>query len=106
MTYDDTTQVTQRHSFALKELSKKQEEVRVVVLAGPLAGDKYEIEDELVIGRAPECHIRIDDALVSRRHARLEQHSALVAELVEWTQKVGELAELAKQTSEEADGES
>jgi len=50
MSRHDPTEVTRRHVFAQKGLSKKQEEARIVVLAGKLAGDKYAIHDQLTLG--------------------------------------------------------
>lgn len=42
------------------------------VFHGHNPGEKYALaEDEIVVGRAPECHIAIDSKSVSRRHARL-----------------------------------
>ncbi len=43
----------------------------VVAMQGPLAGRRWEIQDELIIGREPDCGIQIDDRQVSRHHARL-----------------------------------
>jgi len=74
MSREETTEVTRRHVFALKGLSEKQEEARIVVLAGNLAGDKYAIHGELTFGRGIEAHVKIDDTLVSRMHARIFQH--------------------------------
>ena len=73
MSREETTEVTRRHVFALRSLSKKQEQARIVVLAGKLAGDKYSIDGELTFGRGVEAHVKIDDALVSRMHARIFQ---------------------------------
>ncbi|MBW2223766.1 MAG: hypothetical protein JRF54_06010 [Deltaproteobacteria bacterium] len=58
----DPTEVTRRHVFAQKGLSKKEEQARIVVLAGNLAGDKYAIGAELTLGRG-QCE--------TRRHARV-----------------------------------
>ena len=70
MAYDETTQVTKRH-LALSAAATKQEEVRLVMLAGPFAGDKFDIGQELIIGRASSCRVCINDSLVSRKHARI-----------------------------------
>lgn len=35
--------------------------------------DRVALEDELVIGRSPECDVSIRDVLMSRRHVRLER---------------------------------
>ncbi|TNF63241.1 MAG: FHA domain-containing protein, partial [Deltaproteobacteria bacterium] len=74
MSRHDPTEVTRRHVFAQKGLSEKQEQARIVVLAGKLAGDKYAIEDELTLGRGDQAHVKLDDTLVSRMHARIFQH--------------------------------
>ena len=74
MSREETTEVTRRHVFALKGLSEKQEQARIVVLAGKLAGDKYAIDRELTFGRGVEAHVKIDDTLVSRMHTRIFQH--------------------------------
>jgi signal transduction histidine kinase/CheY-like chemotaxis protein len=74
MSRHDPTEVTRRHVFAQKGLSEKQEQARIVVLAGKLAGDKYAIGDELTLGRGDQAHVKLDDTLVSRMHARIFQH--------------------------------
>lgn len=43
----------------------------VVAIQGPLDGRRWEIQDELIIGRGEDCQIQIDDRQVSRHHARL-----------------------------------
>jgi DNA-binding response OmpR family regulator len=45
---------------------------------GPLNGYRWNITDQLVIGRAEECSITISNQQVSRRHARLTRRSAQV----------------------------
>jgi signal transduction histidine kinase/ActR/RegA family two-component response regulator len=74
MSRHDPTEVTRRHVFAQRALSKKQEEARIVVLAGKLAGDKYAIDDELTLGRGNQADVKLDDTLVSRMHARIFVH--------------------------------
>jgi signal transduction histidine kinase/CheY-like chemotaxis protein len=74
MSRHDPTEVTRRHVFAEKGLSKKQEEARIVVLAGKLAGDKYAINDELTLGRGEQADVKIDDTLVSRMQAHIFKH--------------------------------
>ena len=74
MSRHDPTEVTLRHVFAEKGLSKKQEEARIVVLAGKLAGDKYAINDELTLGRGEQADVKIDDTLVSRMQAHIFKH--------------------------------
>lgn len=43
----------------------------VVAIQGPLDGRRWEIQDELIIGRGEDCQIQIDDRQVSRHHARI-----------------------------------
>ncbi len=43
----------------------------LLLLTGPSAGRRYEVRAEAVIGRSPSCEIPLDDAKVSRRHARV-----------------------------------
>jgi DNA-binding NtrC family response regulator len=42
----------------------------LLFLTGPQAGLRFEIAEEVVMGRSPSCSIALDDAKVSRRHAR------------------------------------
>lgn len=44
---------------------------RLVVLRGPNRGSRFELGTETVIGRATECDVRVLDASISRRHARI-----------------------------------
>jgi two-component system, cell cycle sensor histidine kinase and response regulator CckA len=44
---------------------------RLVVLEGPGRGRKYKIASEAIIGRSSTCNVIIDDAEISRRHARI-----------------------------------
>ena len=37
----------------------------------PFAVAEYRLDDGVVIGRAVECDLAVDDPLVSRRHARV-----------------------------------
>ncbi|TFH32909.1 MAG: response regulator [Myxococcales bacterium] len=74
MSRHDPTEVTRRHVFAQKGLSEKQEQARIVVLAGNLAGDKYAIDAELTFGRGDDANVKINDTLVSRMHARIFKH--------------------------------
>ena len=48
MSRHDPTEVTRQHVFKQKSLSNKEEQARIVVLAGKLAGDKYAIGAELI----------------------------------------------------------
>jgi len=74
MSRHDPTEVTRQHVFKQKGLSNKEEQARIVVLAGKLAGDKYAIEKELTLGRGEKADIQVEDTLVSRVHVRIFQH--------------------------------
>jgi predicted component of type VI protein secretion system len=46
----------------------------LVVLRGPLAGTRFDLNDsELAIGRAPSCQVVIDDASLGWRHCVIQQ---------------------------------
>lgn len=51
--------------------TRKKDFPVVLAIRGPLDGRRWEIQDELIIGRGADCHIQIDDRQVSRHHARL-----------------------------------
>lgn len=55
----------------------------LLVLTGPQAGRRLEVQGEAFIGRSPSCTLALDDARVSRRHVRLvvERGQARVADL-------------------------
>ncbi|MGB5366290.1 MAG: response regulator [Polyangiales bacterium] len=74
MSRHDPTEVTRQHVFKQKGLSNKEEQARIVVLAGKLAGDKYAIGKELTLGRGEKADVQVDDTLVSRVHVRIFQH--------------------------------
>ena len=39
---------------------------------GPLAGQRIELsEDEMILGRSPDCNIQVEDYAVSRKHAKV-----------------------------------
>ena len=44
----------------------------LLLLTGPQAGRRHEVQGEVFIGRSPSCTIALEDAKVSRRHVRLE----------------------------------
>ena len=50
---------------------RQNESPVVVAIQGPLDGRRWEIQDELIIGRGEDCQIQIDDRQVSRHHARI-----------------------------------
>ena len=57
----------------------------LVVTKGPIEGARYPVESEgLTIGRDEECSVILDDANVSRFHARLVFHNAAI-----WVQDAG-----------------
>ena len=37
----------------------------------PQRGRKHRLEDGAIIGRSPDCDLRVEDLLVSREHARV-----------------------------------
>lgn len=43
----------------------------LLLLTGPSAGLRIEVKEEAVVGRSPSCQIALEDAKVSRRHARI-----------------------------------
>lgn len=53
------------------QLKQNKDQPVVVAIHGPLDGRRWEIRDDLLIGRGTECQIHIDDRQVSRHHARL-----------------------------------
>jgi DNA-binding NtrC family response regulator len=55
----------------------------LMLLTGPQAGRRHEVQGEVLIGRSPSCTIVLDDAKVSRRHVRLliEDAQARVTDL-------------------------
>ena len=44
----------------------------LLLLTGPQAGRRHEVQGEIFIGRSPSCTISLEDAKVSRRHVRLQ----------------------------------
>ena len=57
----------------------------LVVTKGPLEGARFPVPtDGLSIGRDPDCNVILDDANVSKYHARLVFHNAAI-----WVQDVG-----------------
>jgi|GEM_PF-1833070 len=57
----------------------------LVATKGPLEGARFPVPtDGLSIGRDPDCTVILDDANVSRYHARLVFHNAAI-----WVQDVG-----------------
>jgi pSer/pThr/pTyr-binding forkhead associated (FHA) protein len=47
----------------------------LVAASGPLAGSRFVIQEQAVIGRSPSCEIAVDDSRASRRHARVEMEA-------------------------------
>ena len=74
MGYDDVEEVTRRHVFSPAQLIEREDQVRVVVLGGSLAGEKYKVENEITFGRGVRATVKIEDTLVSRQHARIFRH--------------------------------
>ena len=50
----------------------------VVVAPVALAGRRYQVNDELTLGRASGCHIAIEDTYVSSVHARVFRRDGAV----------------------------
>ena len=46
---------------------------RLFVLSGPDVGATFDVDQAAVIGRSPECDVRLSDGSIGRRHARLER---------------------------------
>ncbi|MDP1809461.1 MAG: FHA domain-containing protein [Actinomycetota bacterium] len=46
---------------------------KIRVIDGRSAPGSYAIDDSVLLGRAPECDIRLDDVAVSARHARISK---------------------------------
>ena len=44
----------------------------LLLVTGPSAGKRFELQAELTLGRSPSCEIPLEDQRVSRRHAKLE----------------------------------
>lgn len=63
-----TGKINSTHTPAFLNIS---ENPVVVALQGPLEGQKWEIREQMVIGREQTCDIAIVDRQVSRMHARL-----------------------------------
>ncbi len=57
----------------------------LVAQTGPLEGQRWNLSNEVLIGRSAECAIQIDDRQVSRIHARVsinsENHTILLEDL-------------------------
>jgi len=50
----------------------------LIVIAGKQIGKQYKVQgEEMVIGRAPELEVQIEDDGVSRRHARVYNHNGI-----------------------------
>src|SRR4051812_22603895 len=43
----------------------------LLLLTGPAAGMRYQLEREATLGRSPSCEIPLEDGKVSRRHAKI-----------------------------------
>jgi len=44
----------------------------LLLVTGPSAGNRFQLEGELTLGRSPSCEVPLEDHRVSRRHAKLE----------------------------------
>ncbi len=70
---DDCTSVGSRAEVAaaLASQVKTQRPWLVIVNGRTSVGKMYRLESSLVIGRAPQCDVHLDEDGISRRHARL-----------------------------------
>ncbi len=70
---DDCTSVGSRSEVAaaLAGQAKTQRPWLVIVNGRTSVGKMYRLESTLVIGRAPQCDVHLDEDGISRRHARL-----------------------------------
>jgi len=64
--------MTNRSSVMDKQNSSNEYPI-LVAQQGPLEGQRWNIFKEVIIGRASECTIQIDDRQISRFHARVAQ---------------------------------
>ncbi len=70
----DRTVVTRLTSTVSSLLTGTTRHAYVIVLAGPSVGDVYRLGGKAtMIGRAPDCEIRLGDDGISRRHAMLSR---------------------------------
>jgi pSer/pThr/pTyr-binding forkhead associated (FHA) protein len=60
----------------------------LIALQGPLEGHRWEIRDELLIGRENDCNITIEDRQVSRHHVRIT-NTGLFVEMEDLISKNG-----------------
>ena len=51
--------------------SPKGEYPVLIAIQGPLDGQRWNVNNDLIIGREGDCDIIIDDRQVSRHHARV-----------------------------------
>jgi diguanylate cyclase (GGDEF)-like protein len=72
---EETTMVGSRSRIraALAQSGKTQRPWLVIVSGGGNIGKMYRLEHRIVLGRAPQCDVVIDEDGVSRRHAMLER---------------------------------
>ncbi|MFQ5503940.1 MAG: FHA domain-containing protein [Planctomycetota bacterium] len=45
--------------------------LRLILLSGAHVGEEVEVEEEAILGRHPDCELRLHDTAASRRHARV-----------------------------------
>lgn len=63
---------SQQRSTTSKRKSAKKSPRKLAVIEGDsLKGKSFELGDELIIGRADKCHIKIEDPYASQVHARV-----------------------------------
>lgn len=62
-----------------KRVERRAAPVQLAVVAPePIAGRRFDLADELTIGRAAGCQIPLDDTYASQIHARLFRHDGQV----------------------------
>ncbi|MBI5537684.1 MAG: diguanylate cyclase [Deltaproteobacteria bacterium] len=70
-TCDDLAFTRDTLDLSLPPAVAPRDRATLVVIAGPEAGKVHRIEGDVLIGRGLQCEIQIDDAGVSRVHARI-----------------------------------
>lgn len=72
--HTDKTSIVQSDTFKLRLAQAGQAPPSIVLLVGPAAavGRQWPIEEsDRVIGRAPSCHVMVDERSLSKSHAKL-----------------------------------
>lgn len=72
-TTDSSTAKMPKQRFATAGRHQPAGRPQLVVLEGQKVGQTFPLQTETVIGRKADCHIRLEDAEVSRRHALIRR---------------------------------